>query len=376
MRLFFTSLLITLILKSAFSQSYDIHEGLALEAVDNRDAQTAIKELTKAVKYKKDPFAYQLRSLCYAMIGQLNSAYVDIDTALQIRPDYPPYLEYHAHFRYELGEKDEALKEINRCISLDSTRHFAYSVRSKIYSDAEIYNKAMEDIESAVKLQPSSAEYNLKRAQLLEKVGDYSTIQQAYLKAFYYSAPDDYIKSLACTYKLRALGYYDSALACLNYLIDIKGRYLGILKERGETFLGLKRYQEAIADFTEAIGNGKDSRSSSLYSSRGICYDSIGNSTQAFLDYTEAVSWDSTNAVAHLGMGSIYFRNGNTDQALNEFNKAIELNRKLGAGYYFRGLIYLNSYKDNEAACEDFTAARQCGYKPSVMMIRKYCNIN
>jgi len=75
--------------------------------------------------------------------------------------------------------------------------------------------------------------------------------------------------------------------------------------------------------------------------------------------FTNAISWDSTNAKAYILRGHEYDKKGQSELAILDFNKAISLEPNNAEVYFFRGFSYLVARTDGsthpENAIKDFT---------------------
>jgi tetratricopeptide (TPR) repeat protein len=89
-----------------------------------------------------------------------------------------------------------------------------------------------------------------------------------------------------------------------------------------------KKYDEAIADYTEAIRlNAKDP---DLFYYRGTAWQAQEEFDKAMADYTEAVRLDPHDAQAFRQRGGIWFRQKQYDKAIADYSAAIRLSPKYG----------------------------------------------
>ena len=84
----------------------------------------------------------------------------------------------------------------------------------------------------------------------------------------------------------------------------------------------LKRYQEAIADYTHLIDA---CGCTEFYVQRAAAYFALGDSSNAVADYTKAIEVDPTNSSLYLGRGQASASLGNKPAAIADFNKVLAI---------------------------------------------------
>ncbi|MEM7726394.1 MAG: tetratricopeptide repeat protein [Cyanobacteria bacterium P01_A01_bin.45] len=115
-----------------------------------------------------------------------------------------------------------------------------------------------------------------------------------------------------------------------------------------------KQYQEAIADYTEAISlNSQDFRA---YINRGNAYKALKNRQSAIQDYKQAIQINSDFAIAHNNLCTIRNDLKNYQAAIKDCTQAIQLNSKFALAYSNRGNAYSN-LNNKQAALEDYKQA-------------------
>ena len=100
------------------------------------------------------------------------------------------------------------------------------------------------------------------------------------------------------------------------------------------------RYEESIAEYTEAIRLSPDASGAYLY--RGIASFRLGQYQRAIEDYGEALRLSPQDAVTHNARGQAYGILGEFDLAIQDLNQAIFINPQFGIAYSIRGTSYLN----------------------------------
>ena len=186
---------------------------------------------------------------------------------------------------------------------------------------------------------------------------DYSYITN-YLTALIEDAPlDDAVKSIALAERAEAyrlLKRYNEALADFNDAIEINAKLTWAIASRGDTYRSMGRHRDAVADFTRAID-----QSPSLawaIADRGISWRSMSHYREALNDFNDAISIDPSYAWAIANRGETYRCLRLYEQALSDFDQAIELDADYAWAIASRGKTYLEKGCFEEAV-NDFSGA-------------------
>jgi tetratricopeptide (TPR) repeat protein len=134
-----------------------------------------------------------------------------------------------------------------------------------------------------------------------------------------------------------------------------------ILTDRGGTQLELGHWDEAIADYSEALALMPDYLPALI--ERGEAYAESGQWDKAIADYSKviadrsiAIELDPNNWGHWRGRAEVYFAMKQWDQALADFSRAIELDPNTSHHWHRRGDTY-SSMKQLDKAIADFSKA-------------------
>ena len=135
---------------------------------------------------------------------------------------------------------------------------------------------------------------------------------------------------------------------------------------RGLAKMSLNKNTEAINDFTKAIQLRDVSPLIGAYYNRAICKIELKQYKEALKDLEMVEKWDPyTKDGIYTLFGKCNFYLGNIDEAKKNVEKAIKAYPEIYDNFYTRGLIKLKE-NDKVGACEDFTKAKQLGFKKSI----------
>lgn len=123
--------------------------------------------------------------------------------------------------------------------------------------------------------------------------------------------------------------------------------YLG----RGLAFLEMKRYSDAINDFTECIKI--DSTYLFAYYNRGNVFLDLKNYNFALKDFTKAIEINNKYTNALVNRGITFMELSQFDNALVDFTSALLIDSNQYDALYFRGFCYLKLAKI-DSALNDF----------------------
>ena len=148
-----------------------------------------------------------------------------------------------------------------------------------------------------------------------------------------------------------------------------------VLYKRGSISRQQKKYDEALADFNEAIKLAPKLFLS--YLDRGLIYFQKSNYDQAIADFNEVIAFGPKAEIyyrkAYFYRGICYLEKDNYDEAISDFNKTIEIGQEfdlrtqpsIGDPYFFRGKAYYEK-KDYSRAVADFNEALKRGLTTEV----------
>ncbi|CAK9090871.1 unnamed protein product [Durusdinium trenchii] len=111
-------------------------------------------------------------------------------------------------------------------------------------------------------------------------------------------------------------------------------------QERGSALAILERFEEAEADFGEALARAQsEEERSSVYFSRGSARGDAGREAEAIEDFGEALKLEPERLEAWLSRGTAYLALGKLDNASSDAEAALKLQRDSGAAWGLLGAI-------------------------------------
>ncbi len=190
MRLLLISILLVTIVTSCHQNNASHYYKNGNAKMQLKDYSGAIKDYEKAIELQEDfKEVYYTRAICYSNLEKYNKAMADFNKAIEIDPeyanaynnrafyvkektgdysgaieDYTKFLELNeennnafaysnrGHAKYKVNQIDEALIDIEKSISLDSTNSFVYKNRALIFISLDSLFLACDDLSKAIQL--------------------------------------------------------------------------------------------------------------------------------------------------------------------------------------------------------------------------------
>ena len=196
---------------------------------------------------------------------------------------------------------------------------FAYNNRGLAFKELGWLDRALEDFDTAIRLDPRYANAYTSRG-----------------------------------WTFKDMGQIDRAMEDYNHVISLDpARYIAY-NNRGMVYQETGRIDSALSDFTTAIALNPGF--AQAYTNRGMAFEQAGRTDLALEDYTSAINVNPSFANAYNNRGLIFERAGRLDQALEDFNAAIWLDPSGVEAYNNRGLVFedLNQF---DRAVEDYGRA-------------------
>lgn len=299
----------------------------AIAKLSLEDYIGAEEDATIAIEH--NPFitdAYEVRGVARQNLGRNKEAIADYDKALSMLPEnkdimfnkalaqeeikdyenaqksYAELLQAHpgfdngyigrARLRLVTGDTINALADINHAIDINRNATNAYVMRADIIMKTEKnFQKALDDMNEAIRLQPQHAAFFINRAFLRYNLDDYF-----------------------------------GAMADYDYAIQLDPLNSVALFNRGLLRAEVHDNNKAIDDFTKVLSlNSKDYRA--LYN-RAMLYRDIHDNKKALADINKVIEAYPDFSGAYFLRYEINRQSGNMAHAENDYNKSMALAKK------------------------------------------------
>lgn len=326
--------------------SYNYSRGV--EAINNNNAEEALDYLNKEINEHPD------NGYAFAWIALVRN--------------------YNEEFGRALTAANVAVKKIP---SKDKEyKAFAYGTRAQVYLNLEDTIQALKDYSQAINIVPDDDRFYNQRAQVYYEQGKYDLADKDYLKMISLKE-GDVMGYMGIGRNANAQKRYEDAIKQFDYVVKLEPNYSSAYSFRAESYIGLKKYNEAIDDVISALGIDRDRKAfyelqeladsafeqtvaklkvqkikepneQSWDYDLGIVYERAAKYNKAIAYYKESLEKES-NIITASRISSCYDDLGDYDKALEYCNQAIALDSLKTNYLYEKANILDNAGRTQEA---------------------------
>ena len=326
--------------------SYNYSRGV--EAINNNNSEEALDYLNKEINEHPD------NGYAFAWIALVRN--------------------YNEEFGRALTAANVAVKKIP---SKDKEyKAFAYGTRAQVYLNLKDTIQALKDYSQAINIVPDDDRFYNQRAQVYYEQGKYDLADKDYLKMISLKE-GDVMGYMGIGRNANAQKRYEDAIKQFDYVVKLEPNYSSAYSFRAESYIGLKKYNEAIDDVVSALGIDRDRKAfyelqeladsafeqtvaklkvqkikepneQSWDYDLGIVYERAAKYNKAIAYYKESLEKES-NIITASRISSCYDDLGDYDKALEYCNQAIALDSVKANYLYEKANILDNAGRTQEA---------------------------
>ena len=327
-------------------ESYNYSRGV--EAINNNNAEEALDYLNKEIDEHPD------NGYAFAWIALVRN--------------------YNEEFGRALTAANVAVKKIP---SKDKEyKAFAYGTRAQVYLNLEDTIQALKDYSQALNIVPDDDRFYNQRAQVYYEQGKYDLADKDYLKMISLKE-GDVMGYMGIGRNANAQKRYEDAIKQFDFVVKLEPNYSSAYSFRAESYIGLKKYNEAIDDVISALGIDRDRKAfyelqeladsafeqtvaklkvqkikepneQSWDYDLGIVYERAAKYNKAIAYFKESLEKES-NIITASRISSCYDDLGDYDKALEYCNQAIALDSVKTNYLYEKANILDNAGRTQEA---------------------------
>ncbi|MFJ8623219.1 tetratricopeptide repeat protein [Kitasatospora sp. NPDC093550] len=226
------------------------------------------------------------RGRVYTALGRLEEALADIDTVIELDPNYPDYYFDRADLRRRMGDLPGALADYSESITFAAPFWEMHYNRADLLLELGDPAGAIADLGYVLELEPEELDARINLASLLREQGD-AAGSLAQVEEGLRHHPGD--ARLLCARGLLALdaGADQAALRDFDLALTAEPDLVSALANRAALLLERGDHRTAVADLTRALAIEADDPD--LLYNRGYVHQSTGDWESARRDYTAAL---------------------------------------------------------------------------------------
>lgn len=306
---------------------------------ESGEYREAVECFTRAIRLRPDVSAgYRYRALAYLELGQRTDALNDLDQAIRRKSDDP--LLYADRARILLRQKayDAAIADCDKALALDPGLISIVGLRGDCHAGRGSTEKAFADYATAIAGDPdNAAEYLLARAHLRldleDNDGCIEDCSAALLKN----------PNLVAAYQTRGLarrdtGDLEGAESDLSEAVKLSPEAPLPRLARATARLGRHQYAEAATDCDEVIRLAP--AVSKGYEIRGMCRKQLGDLEGAAADYTQAIQLTPTNPLAYNLRAGVHYARKQYKAAVQDHLDALKKDPQSAATFNQLGWVW------------------------------------
>ncbi|MDY6781947.1 MAG: tetratricopeptide repeat protein [Cyanobacteriota bacterium] len=319
-------------------ERYEVTVSLFAELVKCSE----VEEQWKAV-------ALAWRGETYRLMGRYEDALRDFDKAIAIDSEYKWAIASRGE-TYRLMERyEEALKDFDRAIELDPQYEWAIANRGNTYFLMKRYEEALKDYDRAIEFDPKDDWAIANRGFTCQKMGRYEQALKDFDKVMELDPEYDCaIERRGVTH--RKMGRYEKAFEDFDKAIELDSECKRTIGHQGQTYRLMERYEEALKDLNRAIE--LDPKDDWAIGERGRTYRKMGRYEEALKDFDKVIELDPQDDWAIVQRGITYREMGRYEKMLKDFDRVIELEPEDSLVIVSRSYIYLILQRYAEALAD------------------------
>ena len=312
----------------------DAYRGRAAVHTAKKNTAQALADLNKAVLLDPDNAACRLaRTHLLLSEGERDAAKADLDSALQLEPDLIPALFQRAHLHLSLGQYEAARQDFDDVLQNDPDATSAFIGRSVAWEQAGDLEAAERDIDEAAQAAPQNAE-QLELGRLLLTAWTAHNNQQFDKAVTCATQAIELNPDCLDAYRLRASAHWYSeqfveALDDYCHLIETDEQLKpSDFNGRGQVYAEMGECEQALEDLTRAIELARVEAGSNLafcLNGRGRALTGLKRFDEAEADFVESLRLKPDNAWLHFNRGLLYLAKEERENAVACFELSLSV---------------------------------------------------
>lgn len=318
--------------------------------------------------------AYLLKGSILYKINDYKASETFYQLALKENTDKEKYIESEALVGLAnlTNSPEDAIKLLDKAISIDDNSGLAYGARMEKYMDLSKIDEAYSDSKKAMQLIPDDATVNFNIGQLFANYLNNNDSARIYFKRAIKLSPESpnnstiYMNLAIINHRSDKL---EAALADFQKAEGINPKDSLMLYNFALLLSDLNRNKEALEKISNAINN---SSGAEYFNLRGSILLSLFSFDEAEKEFKRALQINPKYGAAFYNLGYLFGEQNSHEQSIKYYDKAILFNYDLKATLVNRALQKIRINKTS-SACSDLKKAYELGRDDIKPLIKKNC---
>ena len=320
---------------------------IALERADEHFNRVVAKNPQDA-----EAFWIHARLLYYR--NDSERALANVNRAVRLEPDQARFYVTRALVQLGRQQADRAIEDCDQAIELDPQSARPYAIRAHAWLCKNEAKRALADLERADQLDSNNPSFHAQKespanAPMIVQASahdDTSSTKDPQTAAELIKQGDDRLAS----------NEYDQALADFNEAIRLNPDYAPAYVSRAQAWAKKHYRDREIDDYTEAIK--RDPNNASFRVARAESWSAQGMHKRAMADFEDALRMEPNNPSFWVSRGNEWRRHLKLDDAIADYTHALQINPRYVAANIARGNTW-KQRRDFERAIQEFSGLTQ-----------------
>jgi tetratricopeptide (TPR) repeat protein len=234
----------------------------------------------------------------------------------------------------------------------------------------ELFNNAIEEFNTAIRLDPGNPSFHRNKALLLKLLGELFDRKMNCVDEFYFGdslsmsrkmygdALNEYRTLVSMdsedmdSYEnicniLYNLEQYDEAIKLCSDVLKTHQDDPNMHFMLGRVMRKLGKYEKAIEEYDRALQS--DPHGPNIHNNKGVALNEMGDLNGAMKEYEKAIAIDPDHSLAHFNRGNILMKLGRYEEAVTEFDISIQIDPSYSSPHLNKGISLRKLGKKEEA---------------------------
>ncbi len=354
------------------------------DALDAQSYKTALAHFNECLRL--DPYfieAYYSRAQARESLGDSKGALTDYSIYLESKPQNTEALFSRAQLRYQHKQwamaREDFLKLLAAPPSETKSIFFAVDKESGspiittqsnmtasilnylglVDTKMKKYQRAIQYLDSAIKLDPKEAEFYINRGWARQEMLDTVDATFDYQKALMLNPEGSLARHNLAVLSAKK-GNLKEVEKLLSEAIERSPEDAHYYTARAINFTAQGDFQKALTDYNSSIR--LDNTDAGVWMKRGLVYVQLKDWNSALADYTQSIKLKDDNEKVWLHRGNLMMQMNRVKEAVEDYTIAITHHPEFGLAFYQRAVAkqHLGNLKE---ACEDLKQALNLNIK-------------